>query len=127
MGFKTKAYAKVKNTRVDPYGGHDIQITISKKKENGEFELTFSGWCRLFSKAVEKMPKVGDIIQILECDVTNAYVKGGQVLYNKSPRYVIYDHTFPNATVSRAEEQAVETVYSPIDSFEEVVFDDIPF
>ena len=127
MGFKAKSFAKVKNIKKDQYGGTDIQLTISKKKENGEYELTFSGWCRLASKSADKVPNIGDIIQILECDVTNAYVKNGQVIYNKQAHYTIFDHTFPNATVSRAEEQAVETVYSPIDSFEEVVFDDIQF
>lgn len=127
MGFKPKAYAKIKQVRPDSYGGCDVQITISKKNQKGGYELCFAGWCKLFCKALEKRPKQGEIIQILECDVVNAYVKNDEVFYNKSPIFAIYDLALQNQTLTRVEQEASETVFSPIGNFEEVEFDDIPF
>lgn len=127
MGFKNKTFAKVKNIKTDQYGGLDVQITISKKNQQGQYELCFSGWVRFVGKASEKSPKIGDVIQLLECDVTNAYVKNGEVFYNKVPRFVVFDIAVKNETISRVEEQVASTVFTPIEDFESVEFDDIPF
>lgn len=127
MGFKNKTFAKVKNIKKDQYGGLDVQITISKKNQQGQYELCFSGWVRFVGKASEKSPKIGDAIQLLECDVTNAYVKNGEVFYNKVPRFVVFDIAVKNETISRVEEQVASTVFTPIEDFESVEFDDIPF
>lgn len=127
MGFKNKTFAKVKNIKTDQYGGLDVQLTISKKNQQGQYELCFSGWVRFVGKASEKSPKIGDVIQLLECDVTNAYVKSGEVFYNKVPRFVVFDIAVKNETISRVEEQVASTVFTPIEDFESVEFDDIPF
>lgn len=127
MGFKNKTFAKVKNIKTDQYGGLDVQLTISKKNQQGQYELCFSGWVRFIGKASEKSPKIGDVIQLLECDVTNAYVKNGEVFYNKVPRFVVFDIAVKNETISRVEEQVASTVFTPIEDFESVEFDDIPF
>jgi hypothetical protein len=127
MGFKNKTFAKVKNIKTDQYGGLDVQLTISKKNQQGQYELCFSGWVRFVGKASEKSPKIGDVIQLLECDVTNAYVKNGEVFYNKVPRFVVFDIAVKNETISRVEEQVASTVFTPIEDFESVEFDDIPF
>lgn len=127
MGFKNKTFAKVKNIKTDQYGGMDVQLTISKKNQQGQYELCFSGWVRFVGKASEKSPKIGDVIQLLECDVTNAYVKNGEVFYNKVPRFVVFDIAVKNETISRVEEQVASTVFTPIEDFESVEFDDIPF
>lgn len=127
MGFRAKSYAKVKKITNYDNGSIDAQITISKKNRNGEYELCFSGWCKIIGKAAEKKPKEGDSIQILECDVTNAYVKDGAVYYNNSPKFVIYDLALPNQTISRVEEEAISTIGSPLEDFEEIEFDDITF
>ena len=127
MGFKNKTFAKVKNIKTDQYGGLDVQLTISKKNQQGQYELCFSGWVRFVGKASEKSPKIGDVIQLLECDVTNAYVKNGEVFYNKVPRFVVFDIAIKNETISRVEEQVASTVFTPIEDFESVEFDDIPF
>lgn len=127
MGFKNKTFAKVKNIKTDQYGGLDVQLTISKKNQQGQYELCFSGWARFVGKASEKSPKIGDVIQLLECDVTNAYVKNGEVFYNKVPRFVVFDIAVKNETISRVEEQVASTVFTPIEDFESVEFDDIPF
>lgn len=127
MGFKNKTFAKVKNIKTDQYGGLDVQLTISKKNQQGQYELCFSGWVRFVGKASEKSPKIGDVIQLLECDVTNAYAKNGEVFYNKVPRFVVFDIAVKNETISRVEEQVASTVFTPIEDFESVEFDDIPF
>lgn len=127
MGFKNKTFAKVKNIKTDQYGGLDVQLTISKKNQQGQYELCFSGWVRFVGKASEKSPKIGDVIQLLECDVTNAYVKNGEVFYNKVPRFVVFDIAVKNETISMVEEQVASTVFTPIEDFESVEFDDIPF
>ena len=127
MGFKNKTFAKVKNIKTDQYGGLDVQLSISKKNQQGQYELCFAGWVRFVGKASEKSPKIGDVIQLLECDVTNAYVKNGEVFYNKVPRFVVFDIAVKNETISRVEEQVASTVFTPIEDFESVEFDDIPF
>ena len=127
MGFKNKTFAKVKNIKTDQYGGLDVQLSISNKNQQGQYELCFSGWVRFVGKASEKSPKIGDVIQLLECDVTNAYVKNGEVFYNKVPRFVVFDIAIKNETISRVEEQVASTVFTPIEDFESVEFDDIPF
>lgn len=127
MGFRTKSYAKINKIKTYDNGGIDAQITISKKNRNGEYELCFSSWCKLIGKAAEKKPKEGDTIQILDCDVTNAYVKDGTVFYNKSPKCLIYDIAFPNKVISKIEEEASFTLGSPLEDFESIEFDDIPF
>ena len=127
MGFKNKTFAKVKNIKTDQYGGLDVQLTISKKNQQGQYELCFSGWVRFIGKALEKSPKIGDVIQLLECYVTNAYVKNGEVFYNKVPRFVVFDIAVMNESISRVEELVASTVFTPIEVFESVEFDDIPF
>lgn len=127
MGFRTKSYAKVKKVASHDNGALEAQITICKKNKNGEYELCFSNWCRLIGKAAEKKPKEGDSIQILDCDVTNAYVKEGSVCFTKSPKFIIYDLAFPNQTISRVEEEAISTLGTPLVDFESIEFDDITF
>jgi hypothetical protein len=71
--FKNKAYATVWNV-VDKGKYCDVEMSTSKKNEDGEYETDFSSKYVRFVKTAADMAKKlkpKDRIQILECGVSN--------------------------------------------------------
>jgi hypothetical protein len=88
--FAQNRYAKV--WKIDNSGNFPkVQISISKRKEDGEYETEFSEWVAFFGKAKEKAENLSenDRIKILSCGVKNWFNKETEKKYYN---FMIFDY-----------------------------------
>ena len=115
MGFRQNAWAtcwEVRN-KDEKYSG---RFSISRKKDNGEYVTTWTGWASMYGEAGKKAAQLTskDRIQIKECDVTNRYDKEKDVTYTN---YAIYDFDFGEDHVATTDDG-----YMDFDNDEELPF-----
>lgn len=70
----------------------EVQLTTSKKKQDGTYETDFSGRCRFVGKSFEKIRRIDlrekDRLKLLEVETTNRYDKEKKTSYNT---YIVWD------------------------------------
>lgn len=98
MGFANGRYATAwtdRNTNkvlniFEKYA--EVQLTTSKKKQDGTYDTDFSGRCRFVGKSFEKIRRIDlrekDRLKLLEVETTNRYDKGKKTTYNT---YIVWD------------------------------------
>ena len=98
MGFANGRYATAwtdRNTNkvlniFEKYA--EVQLTTSKKKQDGTYETDFSGRCRFVGKSFEKIRRIDlrekDRLKLLEVETTNRYDKEKKTTYNT---YIVWD------------------------------------
>lgn len=98
MGFANGRYATAwtdRNTNkvlniFEKYA--EVQLTTSKKKQDGTYETDFSGRCRFVGKSFEKIRRLDlrekDRLKLLEVEVCNRYDKEKKTTYNT---YIVWD------------------------------------
>ena len=124
MGFSIGSLAKIKEV-VSVYEKYTVcKLTITKKnKETKKTDLQFSGFVRFIGKAHNNKPRLDQMINITNCDVTNCYVVDGAIKFNKNPVYILYDYDIQEGFGLERKEYL-----PPIDSsFLELGNDDLPF
>lgn len=98
MGFANGRYATAwtdRNTNkvlniFEKYA--EVQLTTSKKKQDGTYDTDFSGRCRFVGKSFEKIRRIDlrekDRLKLLEVETTNRYDKEKKTTYNS---YIVWD------------------------------------
>jgi hypothetical protein len=98
MGFANGRYATAwtdRNTNkvlniFEKYA--EVQLTTSKKKQDGTYDTDFSGRCRFVGKSFEKIRRIDlrekDRLKLLEVETTNRYDKEKKTTYNT---YIVWD------------------------------------
>lgn len=98
MGFANGRYATAwtdRNTNkvlniFEKYA--EVQMTTSKKKQDGTYDTDFSGRCRFVGKSFEKIRRIDlrekDRLKLLEVETTNRYDKERKTTYNT---YIVWD------------------------------------
>ena len=70
----------------------EVQLTTSKKKQDGTYDTDFSGRCRFVGKSFEKIRRIDlrekDRLKLLEVETTNRYDKEKKTTYNT---YIVWD------------------------------------
>lgn len=96
--FSTGVYFKVWNV-VNKGNYSEVECSTSKKnKQTGNYETDFSSkFVRFVGAAHQKSPQKDERIKITNCGVENVYVKDGENVYLKSPRYIVFDFERDNS------------------------------
>lgn len=133
MGFGNGAYAKIKSVIKSTDKVTECKITISKKNpKTQQYELQFAGYVKFIGKAHLQRPMENQRIKIVNCDVTNAYVKNGVLEFNQKPVFIIYEYELQDEqSTTHSYSQPSEYVSYPppeVTSFETLTSNfDIPF
>lgn len=103
----------------------NVQLSTSRKNEDGTYTTDFSGFVSFVGKAHTMAQGITDMrrIQIKNADVTKRYVKEKEKEYIN---FVVFDFDFMDgpAKKSTAKKASPETSFDPID---EDIDDEMPF
>lgn len=71
-----------------------VSVSSSKKnKQSGKFDTDFSSkYVRFVGDAYNCRPQKGQRIKIVDCGVSNVYMKDGQKVYMKNPNYCVFKY-----------------------------------
>lgn len=77
MGFRNEAWATVWEVKQGRGNWMDVQLSISQKNKNGEYETKFSRYCMFINEARVKAEKLKpkDRIRLTSVDVETSYNK----------------------------------------------------
>lgn len=123
--FANNRYAKV--WKVDNSGKFPkAQISISRKKDDGEFETRFSDWVVFYGKAKDKASDLceNDRIKILSCGVENWFNKETEKRYYS---FMIFDYENAGTSESSRTTTDSKTETKPETEAEVNDDDDLPF
>lgn len=104
----------------------EVQLTTSKKRQDGTYETDFSGRCRFVGKCFEKIKSLDirekDRFKLLEVETCNRYDKEKKTSYNT---YIVWDFELaesrqPTAPRTEVVGERNSSPYSGIDN-------DLPF
>ena len=121
MGFRTRAYATVWETKKGNGNYTDARISISKKdKRTDQYVTDFSGFVRLVGAAHQSAGnlKERDRIKIGDCEVTNSYNKEKNTTYTN---YAIFNYEDASGNGSNQNSANDFATMAPPDE------DDLPF
>lgn len=82
----------------------NVQLSTSRKNQNGEYETDFSGFVRFVGKAKDVVRGLHekDRVRILSCGVTTQYNKEKKVTYTN---YVVFECELPSGSNGKAKAQ----------------------
>ena len=123
--FANNRYAKV--WKVDNSGKFPkAQISISRKKDDGEFETRFSDWVVFYGKAKDKAADLceNDRIKILSCGVENWFNKETDKRYYS---FMIFDYENAGTSESSNTTTSNKAETKPVAEAEVNDDDDLPF
>lgn len=71
-----------------------VSVSSSKKnKQTGKYDTDFSSkYVRFVGDAYNCRPQKGQRIKIVECGVSNVYMKDGQKVYMQNPNYCVFKY-----------------------------------
>ena len=71
-----------------------VSVSSSKKnKQSGKYDTDFSSnYVRFVGDAYNCRPQKGQRIKIVECGVSNVYMKDGQKVYMQNPNYCVFKY-----------------------------------
>lgn len=122
MGLNSSgSYAKVWEIKQGKGKYYDARISISKKKDDGTYETSFSAWVRLCGEAYNKASKIsaGNVIKITSFEVSTSYSKENAREYTN---YAVFDfETVGNDKTKRPEENKPDTPIESAPNVEDVM------
>lgn len=121
--FANGSYATIWEVRKVEANYADVQISTSKKV-NGNYEQDFGGIVRFVGEAknIVSGKKAKDRIKILECGITNKYVKDKNVTYWNPVVFKCEDANSNSGTKTNAKPETSKADDEPVD-----MNDDLPF
>lgn len=123
--FAQNRYAKV--WKVDNTGKFPkAQISISRKKDDGEYETRFSEWVVFYGKAKDKATELceNDRIKILSCGVENWFSKETEKKYYS---FMVFDYENAGTADSVKTEVSKKPETKPASESEANEDEDLPF
>lgn len=122
MGFSVGNYAKIKEVKEIKENYSVVKLSFSKKnKATNQYETNFVGVARFVGNAHLQKPMVDQKIKITACDVTNCYIKDGQVVFPDKPQYVVFGYELQDSNGNTPQPIRVEQAMAIADD------DDLPF
>ena len=140
MGFKTGAYCTVWEVTPEKEFSTKLQISISRKNKDGEYEQDFSGFVYAngtgaAKKAAQLQKK--DRIRLGDVDVTTTYNKEKKVTYTNykvynfatsdDERFNLSAKEFVAAINDNAQTTAAKPASKPVNVEPEISADDVPW